>query len=177
MMLVTSILSIAFLIGFVRCHHRTLVLAYETLTQTRTRWSSDWGMTIREQEADVVSAFVRERVPAGAPLYIWGYAHDVFWRTQCSPASRYLTPYYIDGRFADAEATVPASGEAFRRVAANNLIDDLARNKPRLILDIEGNFKALPFPELVGFVDTHYRESGDAGPLPGRPFRMFELKE
>jgi len=175
--LVTSILSVVFLIGFVRCHHRTLVLAYETLAQTRTRWSSDWGMTTREEEADMVSTFVRERVPPGAPLYIWGYAHDVFWRTQCSPASRYLTPYYIDGRFADAEATVPASGDAFRRVAAKNLIEDLARNKPRLILDVEGSFKALPFPELVGFVEKHYRESGDAGPLTGRPFRMFELKD
>jgi dolichyl-phosphate-mannose-protein mannosyltransferase len=170
------VLAVFFLIGLFRCHHRTAVLVYETVTGTRTRWSANWGMTRREEEAEVVSQFVRERVPAGEALYIWGYAHDVFWRTGCRPASRYLTPYYIDGRFSDAEATVPASGEEFRREAAANLIDDLRRSKPRLILDVEGNFKALPHPELVEFVGKNYRDAGSAGPDATRPFRVFELK-
>jgi hypothetical protein len=130
----------------------------------------------KEQEAEVVSQFVRERVPAGEPLYIWGYAHDVFWRTGCRPASRYLTPYFIDGRFPDAEDTVPLSGEQLRREAAANLIEDLRRHKPRLILDVEGSFKALPHPELVGFIEKNYRNVGNAGPDPGRPFRAFEPK-
>ncbi|HLF83099.1 MAG TPA: glycosyltransferase family 39 protein [Blastocatellia bacterium] len=171
-----AVLALLFLIGFFRCHHRTAVLAYETVRGTRTRWSADWGMTKREQEADVVSQYVRERVPAGEPLYIWGYAHDVFWRTRCRPASRYLTPYYIDGRFSDAEATVPSSGEEFRREAAANLIEDLRSSKPPLILDVEGNFKALPHPELVEFIEKNYRDAGRAGPDAARPFRAFELK-
>lgn len=169
-------LSLFFLIGFFRSHHRTGVLAYETVTGTRTRWSGDWGMTRREDEAEVVSQFVRARVSAGEPLYIWGYAHDVFWRTGCRPASRYLTPYYIDGRFSDSEATVPTSGEEFRREAAANLIDDLRRSRPRLILDVEGSFKALPYPELIAFIDSYYRDAGNAGPDAARPFRVFELK-
>ena len=170
-------LSLLFLIGLFRCHHRTAVLAYETMKGTRTPWSDDWGMTKREQEARVVSESVRKIVREGEPLYIWGYAHDVFWRTGCRPASRYLTPYYIDGRFSDAEATVPASGEQFRREAAANLVDDLRRNKPRLILDVEGGFTNLPHPELVGFVRENYRDAGNAGVDPTRPFKMFALKD
>jgi 4-amino-4-deoxy-L-arabinose transferase-like glycosyltransferase len=174
--LALAVLSLLFLIGLFRCHHRTAVLAYESLTGTRTRWSGNWGMTRREQEAEVVSQFVRVRIAAGDTLYIWGYAHDVFWRTRCRPASRYLTPYYIDGRFSDAEATVPSSGEEFRREAAANLLEDLRRSKPRLILDVEGNFKALPYDALVEFIEKNYRDAGNAGPDPARPFRVLQLK-
>ncbi len=169
------VLSLFFLVGLFRCHHRTAVLAYETLTGTRTHWSANWGMTKREQEAGVVSGFVRSQISAGEPLYIWGYAHDVFWRTGCRPASRYLTPYFIDGRFADAEATVSSSGEEFRHEAAANLLEDLRRTKPRLILDVEGNFKELPYRELVEFINENYREDGSAGPDPSRPFRVLRL--
>lgn len=171
------VLGLLFLIGFFRCHHRTAVLAYETVTGTRTHWSGNWGMTKREQEAQVVSAFVRDRIPPGEPLYIWGYAHDVFWQTGCRPASRYLTPYFIDGRFADAEAIVPISGEEFRREAAANLLEDLRRTKPRLILDVEGGFKALPHPELVEYIEKHYRDQGTAGPDASRPFRVSQLND
>ncbi|MFY9571456.1 MAG: glycosyltransferase family 39 protein [Blastocatellia bacterium] len=173
---VVAALSLFFVIGFLRCHHRTAVLAYETVTGTRTRWSSNWGMTKREAEAEIISQFVRERISPGEPLYIWGYAHDVYWRTGCRPASRYLTPYYIDGRFSDAEATVPASGEDFRRLAASNLLGDLKRTKPRLILDVEGTFRSLPFLELRDFVQENYREEPGIGPESGRPFRVLELK-
>ena len=171
------LLVVLFAIGFIRSHHRTAVLAYETLTGADTRWSANWGMTKREQEAEVVSQFVRARVPEGEALYIWGYAHDVFWRTRCRPASRYLTPYYIDGRFPDAEDTVPASGEEFRREAALNLIEDLRSTNPRMLLDVEGNFSMLPHPELVAYLETNYRVAGNAGPDPARPFRAFELKK
>lgn len=174
---VVAVLSLLFLIGFVRCHHRTAVLAYETLTGTRTRWSANWGMTKRQDDAQVVSAYVRERVPAGEPLYIWGYAHDVFWQTGCRPASRYLTPYYIDGRFADAESAAPASGESFRREAAANLLDDLSRTRPRLILDVEGGFMKLPNVELVQFVDQNYRDAGSIAPDPAQPVRVLSLKD
>lgn len=170
------VLSLFFLVGLFRCHHRTAVLAYETVTATRTHWSANWGMTKREQEAEVVSDFVRSRVPAGEPLYIWGYAHDVYWRTSCRPASRYLTPYFIDGRFADAEATVSPSGEQFRREAAANLLEDLKRTRPKLILDVEGNFRALPYPDLLEFINENYREDGGVGPDPSHPFRVMYLK-
>ncbi|HSE36130.1 MAG TPA: glycosyltransferase family 39 protein [Blastocatellia bacterium] len=169
-------LALLFSIGSVRSHHRTAVLAYETLTGTRTHWSANWGMTKREQEAEVVSQFVRERVSAGEPLYIWGYAHDIFWRTGCRPASRYLTPYYIDGRFPDAEGMVPITGEELRREASLNLVEDLRRSKARLILDVEGGFSALPHPELVRYIEKHYRVAGSAGPDTARPFRVYELK-
>ena len=170
------VLSLFFAVGLIRCHHRTAVLAYETVTGTRTHWSANWGMTKREEEAEVVSSFVRGQISPGEPLYIWGYAHDVFWRTGCRPASRYLAPYFIDGRFADAEATVSSSGEQFRREAAANLLEDLQHTRPKLILDIEGGFRALPYPELVDFINANYREDGIAGLDPSRPFRVLRAK-
>jgi len=172
-----AILSVFFIVGLIRSHHRTAVLAYETITGTRTHWSANWGMTRREQEAEVVSEYVRDRIAPGEPLYIWGYAHDVFWRTQCRPASRYLTPYFIDGRFADAEATVSSSGEQFRREAAANLLADLQQTKPKVILDVEGNFRALPYPELIDYVDNNYREDGNAGLDPARPFLVLSSND
>jgi len=171
------ILGVLFLIGLVRSHHRTAVLAYETVCGTRTRWSANWGMTKREEEAEVVAAFVRERIPPGEPLYIWGYAHDVYWRTGCRPASRYLTPYYIDGRFADAESAATVSGESFRREAAANLLEDLRRERPRLILDVGGGFKRLEYADLVEYVDRNYRDEGSIGTDPSNPFRVLQLKE
>ncbi|MFY9609081.1 MAG: glycosyltransferase family 39 protein [Blastocatellia bacterium] len=170
-------LVVLFTIGLLRNHHRTLVLAYETITRSRTRWSADWGMTKRQEEAEIVSAFVRDRIAEGEPLYIWGYAHDVYWQTGCRPASRYLTPYYIDGRFVDAEGMVAESGETFRREAAANLIDDLRNAKPRLILDVYSSIQSLPHPELVRFIRTDYRDAGVIGPDPERPFRVFELRD
>lgn len=174
--LAAALLGILFLFGLFRCHHRTAVLAYETVTGTRTRWSADWGMTKREQEAEVVAGFVRSRIPAGEPLYIWGYAHDVFWRTGCRPASRYLTPYFIDGRFPDAESTTPSSGEQFKSEAAAMLLEDLRSTRPRLILDVQGSFKSLPYPNLAEFVDENYRDGEVIGPDPAHPFRVLELK-
>ncbi|HSO74515.1 MAG TPA: glycosyltransferase family 39 protein [Blastocatellia bacterium] len=168
-------LAVLFAIGLLRSHHRTAVLAYETVTGSRTRWSANWGMTKRQEEAEIVSAVVRAKIAAGEPLYIWGYAHDVYWQTGCRPASRYLTPYYIDGRFVDAEATASESGEEFRKEAAANLIEDLGHAKPRLILDVYSSIQSLPHPELVRFIRTNYRDAGIVGPDPDRPFRVFEL--
>ncbi len=171
-----AMLGVLFSIGLVRCHHRTAVLAYEAATGTRTEWSANWGMTKREQEAEVVSEYVLQRISPGDPLYIWGYAHDVYWRTGCRPASRYLTPYFIDGRSADAEATVSSSGAELRAEAAANLLDDLQRNKPSLILDVEGNFKSLPHADLVDFIDENYRYEGNAGADLSRSFQVLRLK-
>ena len=171
-----AVLILLFLVGFFRSHHRTMVLAYETVSGTRTHWSANWGMTKREQEAGVVSEFVRDRIPAGAPLYIWGYAHDVYWRTRCRPASRYLTPYFIDGRFSDAEASVSSMGANFRRESAATLLEELRRTRPRLILDVEGTFKSLPYPELVDFVESQYRDGGTVGPAGSNRFRVFQLE-
>jgi len=173
--LIAAGLALLFILGLIRSHHRTLVLAYETMTQARTSRSADWGMTKRQDEASLISGFVKGKLNAGEPLYIWGYAHDVYWQTGCRPASRYLTPYYIDGRFVDAEAAVVKSGEEFRRQAAANLIEDLSQARPRLILDVYSSIQSVAQPELVGFIRSNYRDAGIIGPDPERPFRVFEL--
>lgn len=172
-----GVLAALFATGLFRSHHRTAVLAYETITGSRTRWSAAWGMTRRQQEAKEISEFVRSRIKPGEPLYIWGYAHDVYWQTGCSPASRYLTPYYIDGRFVDVEGDVSESGEDFRNDAAANLIEDLRSARPRLILDVYSSIRTIPHPALVDFILMNYRNVGAIGPEPERPFRVFELAQ
>jgi 4-amino-4-deoxy-L-arabinose transferase-like glycosyltransferase len=170
------ILGLLFSVGFARAHHRTVILAYETMTGARTRWSEQWGMTERQHEAEAIAEYLRGRIGEGEPLYIWGYAHDVYWRTGCRPASRYLAPYYIDGRFPDAEAKAIESNEPPWREARDNLIEDLRRSRPRLILDVYGSIKQLPHPKIVDFINENYREGENIGPDPSRPFRTLWLK-
>ncbi len=178
---VFSLLAVFFTIGLVRSHGRTAVLAYETLTGTRTRFSEDWGMTKREREAEIVAQRVRERVGAGEPLYIWDYALDVYWRSGCRPASRYLTPAYITGDFsnsninlADAEADAK---NTFWAEAHGNFIADLKLSRPRIILDMSDTFVSLPYKDITDFIDEHYERDEEIGIESGRPFVVYKLKE
>jgi len=175
--IIMAALAVLFIVGLVRSHHRTAILAYETITGTRTRWSESWGMTERQHEAEAITEALRDKLTFGEPLYIWGYAHDIYWRTGCRPASRYLTPYYIDGRFPDAESDSAPPNAPFWQAARANFISDLRRTRPRLILDISGNMDDLPYPEIVEFLKANYRDDGAIGPDPNRPFRMLRLKE
>jgi hypothetical protein len=170
------ILAVFFAVGLIRSHGRTLVLAYETLTGTRTSPSADWGMTKRQDEAARITAALRDKIQPGEPLYIWGYAHDVYWQTGCRPAARYLTPYYIDGRFSDAEAVAAEPNAPFWQEARANLIADLRRVRPRFILDLQGNMDDLPYPEITDFLKENYEDTGALGIDPNRPFRLLRLK-
>jgi 4-amino-4-deoxy-L-arabinose transferase-like glycosyltransferase len=171
-----AVLAVFFTVGLIRSHHRTAVLAYETLTGRRTQWSANWGMTQRQNEAEAVTAALRDKLQPGEPLYIWGYAHDVYWQTGCRPAARYLTPYYIDGRFPDVEASAAMPNAPFWQEARANLIDDLRRVRPRLILDIKGDMGDLPYPEITDFLRENYEDVGAVGLDPNRPFRVLQLK-
>jgi hypothetical protein len=163
--------------SFVRFHQRTAILAFEAITGARTRWSQSWGMSVREREAEAVSRYVSGRLSGGEPLYIWEYALDVYWLTGCRPASRYLSPYYITGKFPDA-AQVPADpGESFWREARAHLIEDLKLARPRLILDVYGKFLELPYPELIAFMRENYVYETQVGTEPGRPFFVYRLKD
>jgi hypothetical protein len=175
--IVMAVLAVLFIVGLVRSHHRTVILAYETITGARTRWSESWGMTERQHEAEAIIEALRDKLTFGESLYIWGYAHDIYWRTGCRPASRYLTPYYIDGRFPDAESDSAPPNAPFWQAARANLIADLRRTRPRLILDIYGEMDDLPYPEIVKFLKANYRDDGAIGPDPNRPFRVLRLKD
>jgi 4-amino-4-deoxy-L-arabinose transferase-like glycosyltransferase len=171
-----AVLAVFFTVGLVRSHHRTAVLAYETITGRRTHWSANWGMTQRQNEAEAITAALRDKLQPGEPLYIWGYAHDVYWQTGCRPAARYLTPYYIDGRFSDAEAIAAEPSAPFWQEARANLITDLRRVRPRFILDIKGDMSDLPYAEITDFLKENYEDAGAVGLDPNRPFRLLQSK-
>jgi 4-amino-4-deoxy-L-arabinose transferase-like glycosyltransferase len=174
--LAATALGLFFLVGLARSHHRTAALIYETVTGARTRWTQDWGMSKRQREAEIIAQALRGRIEFGEPLYIWGYANDVYWQTGCRPASRYLAPYYIDGRFPEAESDAPAPASPFWNEARSNFIEDLSRSRPRLILDVYASMDDLPYPEIVNFIKENYRDEGSIGPYPDRPFRVLRLK-
>jgi 4-amino-4-deoxy-L-arabinose transferase-like glycosyltransferase len=171
--LIARALILATFVSFFRFHHRTAILAYEAAVGARTRWSESWGMTKREREVQQVAQFVRDRIGSGQPLYIWGYALDVYWRSGCRPASRYLTPYYVTGRFYP-EVTQIEEKDQFWRQARLELIDDLRRSRPRLLLNTDEAIWSLPYPEIVEFFTENYRYEGQIG---SRPFLVFALKE
>jgi len=162
-----------------RFHHRTAILAYETITGRRTGWSRAWGMTRREQEAQEVARTIRSLGDhEGQPLYIWGYALDVYWRSGCIPASRYLTPYYVTGGFyPEVPASTAQSDGAFWQEARNQFIDDLRRSRPRLILNVDEPIETLPYPEIVDFVHQNYRLDGAIGSDTAHQFIVYAIQD
>lgn len=175
--IVAGVLLLLFTVGFVRFHQRTAILAYETLTGINTGRTDRWGMTEREREAEIISRDVGSRLSEGEALYIWDYALDIYWRTRCRPASRYLTPYYITGKFTDAADRAVAPDVDFFREARQHLIEDLQRERPRLILDVFGTLHTLPYPEITNYVKKNYRRAGNMGVNSSRAFVVYELKE
>lgn len=176
--IVTALLLLCFLIGFVRFHQRTAILAYEFFTGARTQASGQWGMTKREEEAEIIARQLRREVGAGGSLYIWDYALDVYWRTQTRPAARFITPNHVTGVFTDAE-TRPATPEeaAFWAESRRRLIEDLRRSRPPVILDVTGGLMNLPYTDLVDFVRSDYRQDSELGVDPVRPFVVYRLKD
>lgn len=175
--IVTAILIFLFLIGFVRFHQRTASLAYETITGRQTGRTDNWGMTEREREATVISEYLRSRLGQGESLYIWGYALDIYWQTQCRPASRYLTPYYITGEFTDAGDKQVDPQVRFFREAREHLLEDLRRERPRVILDMAGNLPSLPYPEITDLIKQNYIREGKVELNLSRPFVVYTLNE
>lgn len=170
--------AVSLLFGAIRFHQRTAILAYETLTGTRTHLSEAWGMDRRERESEQVAEYVRNRIGEGAPLYIWGYALDVYWKSRCKPASRYLTPYYVTGYFyPDAPQSTESAADPFWATARVQLIEDLERSRPRLILNIDEAIWSLPYPEIVEFITENYRYRERIGSDTARPFLVFELRK
>ena len=172
----TAILLAFFLFGFVRIHHRTAILAFETLTETRTRFSARWGMSKREREAETVSAALLERVRPGEFLYVWDYALDIYWRTGCRPATRFLTPNHLTGDFTDAEISEDMGQGDFWKQNRQLLLQDLRQNRPRLIVDPTGGIETLPYAEVVEFLRQHYERDAQLGIEPSRPFVLYRLK-
>jgi 4-amino-4-deoxy-L-arabinose transferase-like glycosyltransferase len=171
-----AVLTVVFIFGFVRFHQRTAVLAYEAIASVQTAASESWGMTQRQKEAEIVARRLRETVSEGEPIYIWGFALDVYWRSRCRPASRYLLPYYMTGRLQETGIVDPHN-EEFWSEARARFIDDLARERPRLILDVESNLLSPAYPEIEEFVKATYQRDGEIGVDPDRPFVVYRLKE
>jgi hypothetical protein len=94
----------------------------------------------------------------------------VYWRSGLTPASRYLAPYYITGRFSDDAPSVEKADDTFWRENRARLIEDLERTRPRVILDVYGDFQSLPYPEISEFLKRNYRRAEKIGPDPSRPF-------
>ena len=172
-------IALLFAFNLFRFHHRTAILAYETITRRRTHWSREWGMSRREQNAQEVADIIRARgIGEGEPLYIWGYALDVYWRSGCIPASRYLTPYYVTGEFyPEVPASAAQAGGRFWQEARSQFLDDLRRSRPRLILNVDEPIETLPYAEIVDFVHQNYQLEGFIGSDPAHQFIVYARRD
>ena len=130
-------------------------------------------MTKREDEAAIISQRVRERLMAGDPLYIWDYALDIYWRTDCPPASRFITPNHITGEFESADGSIAREDDEFWAMLRHQFIEDLSRTHPRLILDATGKLENSPYADIRQFVEENYRREGEIGIDPARPFIVY----
>jgi hypothetical protein len=173
------LIALLFAFNLFRFHHRTAILAYEAITGRRTHWSREWGMSRREQNAQEVADIIRERgIAEGEPLYIWGYALDVYWRSGCIPASRYLTPYYVTGEFyPEVPASAAQERGRFWQEARSQFLDDLKRSRPRLILNVDEPIETLPYPEIVDFVHEKYKLDGIIGSDPPYQFIGYARRD
>jgi len=168
------VLSVCLLVNLVRFHRRTAILAYETVSGQPTTASQQWGMSQREAEAAIIASKVRERLQAGESLYIWGYGLDVYWRSDCRPATRFITPNHITGAFEGAGGDIAEASHPFWAESRRLFLEDLQNNRPPLILDVTGELASLPYTEIKEFLETHYRRNGEIGIDAARPFIVYE---
>lgn len=171
------VLLVFFMVGFVRIHHRTAILAYEAWTGKRTNFSAEWGMSQREHEAEMISKSLGEILSKNESLYIWDYALDIYWRTGCRPASRFLTPNHLTGAYTGEEAPEELGQNDFWKQNRQFFIEDLQRNRPRIIVDPTGGLEYAPYAEIVEFVKENYRRDKELGIYPARPFVVYKRKE
>jgi hypothetical protein len=172
-----AVLIVLMAFGLVRFHTTTALLAYAGVTGRVPHHIADSGIEKREKESAVVADWVRRETGEGAPIYIWGYALDVYWRSGCPPASRFLTPYYVSGHFYPEVVSNPeAQTSQFWKDARAQFLDDLRHTKPRIILNVDESIQSLPFPEIVRFINDNYRRDGTMGPDPSHQFIVYKLR-
>ncbi|HEY6332586.1 MAG TPA: hypothetical protein VI756_24900, partial [Blastocatellia bacterium] len=174
---VVTALAVVCVVGLVRFHTLTAALAYEALTGKQTRRVSNWGAVKREKDAAAIADSLHQEIGDGGYLYIWGYALDVYWRSGCRPASRFLTPYYMTGEFYPEVTSAAWTGRGpFWEQARARFIDDLRQTKPALILNLDEPIQSLPYPEIVDFINRSYSRGGTIGSDPEYRFDVYRLR-
>jgi len=172
-----AVLSVLFLFGFLRFHLLTAALAYEAVTGRSTNRVANWGATKREREAAAIGNQIRNEIGEGGYLYIWGYALDVYWRSRCRPASRFLTPYYVTGDFyPEVTASSVTNKGPFWDQARASFIEDLRKTEPSLILNIDEPIESLPYREIVDYVNQNYVRDGVLGSSPDYQFVVYRRR-
>lgn len=82
---------------------------------------------------DRVAAAVRHRTKPGDTVFVWGQAPEIYWLSQRDPATRYPHVGFITG-ITPKRPGVPAYVLSMPN-AASNLLADLKKNHPALIID------------------------------------------
>ena len=82
---------------------------------------------------------------------------------------------YVTGAFyPEVPSAADVSGAGFWREARRQLIDDLKRTRPPLILNVDEQIETVPYPEIVEFMEENYRFDGLMGPEPSHQFRVYK---
>lgn len=104
---------------------------------------------------------LRNRVPEGQPVFVWGFEPGIYWMAERRPASRFIY-------------NVPQRAQWQRAQARTMLMNELAAHPPAAILvqhrdrfpmvsgdDLDSAQALYTFPELEGLIDTAYVPAGE----------------
>ncbi len=109
---------------------------------------------------DRVAAAVRDRTSVGDTVFVWGQAPEIYWLSQRDPATRYPHVGFVTG-ITPKRPGVPAYVLSMPNAAAN-LLEDLKRNQPALIIDAAiarirgGDRYPLSTSPIEKWVNDHY---------------------
>lgn len=127
-----------------------------------------WPRSASQQDRyRAVAAYVRDGTAPDARVFVWGNSPEIYLYARRRMASRYPSVNYQTGRVWGTPAN-DLGGQAYRDgVPAwswDNLMADLARNRPELIVDAAAGKLAkmddepiARHPRMSELVDRHYR--------------------
>ncbi len=108
------------------------------------------------------------------PLFVWGYAPQLYVQSGHRPASRFVVPIdTITGHIVGNDTFVRGALDTSDRIVAEHwdqLMSDLERSRPEWVVDTApadlnhwGRYPLLNFHRLHAFVRSGYREQGNVG--------------
>jgi 4-amino-4-deoxy-L-arabinose transferase-like glycosyltransferase len=177
-----TLLTIALLITLVRYHTRTVILATDWLSGTKSEATGSWFYERVQREDQNAAAIVKEglgnveeieiaqsphressraqKQGSEAYLFVWGYRPEIYYWSGLRPASRYLSSQLLTGVPAD----VNYFGDDFTAVldekttAAHRaqLLQELQEKRPKFIIDelaaYNSSLAMESYPELKDFL-------------------------
>jgi hypothetical protein len=116
------------------------------------------------QYMQALAVKVQQRSADGDPIFVWGRMPELYYFSRRLPASRFITCNFLVGMTTyDYYEKNAKPDSAFSSPIWDSLFSDLARNRPKLIIDTSprnfrqyGKYPISEFPRLHDYLSRHY---------------------